>query len=55
MLREEAAHFSYSTLELGDVVYSDEEEKFKSEFASLLPDIHRYIDAVTKDMFSGTR
>ena len=43
MLEKEFERFDYSGGGLGDVIYSNEEDKFKSEFKILLSHLHGYI------------
>ena len=50
MLVEEAERFDYAFGQLADVVYSDDEERFRCEFTSQLSRMRRYIRAMIRGL-----
>ena len=53
LLKEENMNFDYSFLQLSDVVYSDDEKRFKSELESYIPFITEHIKRIIRSLPKG--
>jgi hypothetical protein len=53
MLGSEYDSHSYIVAGLGEVVYSNEEEKLMSEFSTEFPELHKFMEAMVSSLFSG--